>query len=681
MARLSIDYEELEDESVMDELEDFDSEDFWRPTRRASSDYLDDMWGRWMSSDVRREDAIITAHGMVTSFVNSFARDGLYQIVFDPNMSTAGTDMDKKRVLITPAPILDTSITTQQAGRILTGLAVHEISHPRYGRGTDAAVKRAFPKSRAAARISNVLDDVRIEQRFIDDYPGYAGVFQPTLDYITAGFIAKNGGKKFKPSLSDQLNIMTSAVRYDDSTDWSDPDCARERDWWQAWRDRWAKEDSPRRHVEAVREALRHIVTLKVKLDLEAESKGDSDDDGQQESGRTGESGLSGQDSGYEDDEAPAKAGDSDDGEKIDADGLEGKGGSRDAGPSDEEIESQVDSLGDDSLGNAGDEGENTPMSKQLPSCGGRQSVEASAQQQGVDHDDIEAARRQAQKAVEEAEFYEDDGMGGKVDVARSLRSLVRGAPYSRFSRNFVKSDVASRYVRDALMQSRTGHENTSHYQKRGRLDGRALHRITTGDFRLFDRKSSESPGRYLIWMLLDRSGSMDGWDSVNQAAVATAIADATRHVPTVRAAVWAWSDSFREKWGGRPGAALAWQTGQPTSEIAKTIDLVSGGTPDSQIMSWAWRAIKRDARQNETPVILMCSDGWGASNLGEIVEEARKHGVMVYSVAFGNLDEKSQTERFGRDGFVAWQGSIVATARPLARLVARIVGRDRRQR
>ena len=682
MARLSIDHEELEDESILDELDDFDSDDFWRPTARAAGDYLDDMWGKRISGSLRREDAVIVAHGMVTSFVNSFSRDdGYYQVVFDPNMSTAGTDMKAKRVLITPAPILDESLTPVEAGRVLTGLATHEISHPRYGRGTHDAATRAFPRSRAAARISNILDDVRIEQRFIDDYPGYAGVFEPTLEYISKGLVARNGGP-FKPSLKDPLNLLSASIRYESSADWSDPDVARERDWWKAWRDRWAKEDAPRRHVEAVREALRHIVTVQVELELEGQSGGDEGDGGedgdQRSSDDAGQSASNGQESGYEDDGETGEAGDSGGDEKIDADGLQGSGGSsQETSPED-----KVGELSDDELGEAADEGTTTTLSQQMPTCGGRQSVERAATDQGVDQHELVQARRDAQDTIEEAEFYEDDGMGGKIDVARSMKSLINGPLYNRWSTKFTKSDPAARYIRDALMQSRTGHENTAHYQKRGRLDQRALHRVTTGDFRLFDRKTAESPGRYLVWMLLDRSGSMDGWDSVNAAQVATAIADASRYVPTIRAAVWAWSDAFRNKSGYsyRAGTALAWQTGQPTSEIARTIDLPSGGTPDAQIMSWAWRAIKREARPNETPVILMCSDGWGADNLGTIIEEGRAHGVMIYSVAFGHLDVKSQTERFGRDGFVAWQGSIVKTARPLSKLIARIVGRDRRR-
>lgn len=676
-ARLSIDEDELEDESILDELEDFDSKDFWRPVNRAPTDYLSSMWGGSFGIyDNSREDGIIAAHEMVTSFVNTFSRTGVrYLVLFDPHISTAGTDMDLHKVVITPAPLLDRNLTVQEAGLILTGLSVHEISHPRYGRGTYDAVKRAFPNSRAAARVSNVLDDIRIEQRFIDDYPGYAGVFEPTLEYVAKGMIARNGGQQIVPTLGDPLNLMTAAVRYESSADWSDPGAANERDWWKAWADRWAREDAPRRHVEGVREALRHMVSMKIEIDLGGSGEpGDGDGD-QQGAGERAEGAGSAGPSGYDDDEDTDEAGDSGGDEKIDADGLEGEGGTRET----ESVEDQVNELSDGDLGKAADEGDATPLRDQLPTCAGVQSVDRSAVQQGVDKDRLEMEREEAQKIIKDAEFYEDDGMGGKIDVARSLKQLIHG---SRSSEGFQKSDVASRYIRDALMASRTGHENTAHYQKRGRLDQRALHRVTTGDFRLFDRKTAESPGRYVLWMLLDRSGSMDGVESRQAAQVATAIADATRHVDTVRAAVWAWSDAFRkqEAYTYRAGVALAWQSGQPTTEIARTMDLQSGGTPDGQILSWAWRAIKRDARPNETPVILMCSDGWGASNLGQIIEDGRAHGVLIYSVAFGQLDHASQSARYGRDGFVPWQGNIIATSRPLAKLIARIVGRDRRR-
>lgn len=669
------------DEAILEELDDFDSPDFWRPRRSASHDYLDDMWGRFgFRRGASQDEDILVATDMVQSFLNSFARDGRYVATFNPHMQTAGTNLVERKVTLTPAPILDRNITPETAGRILTALAVHEISHPRYGHDTHEAAQRAYPRSASAATISNLLDDLRIENRFVEDYPGYSGIFQPALDYITDGVMTKNGGK-VKLDYGDQINVATMATRYERAVDWTGMES--ELAWWKAWAKRWSKHDSPRKHVEAIREALRHIVTVKVKLEVEKEREA-AERDAREDSDQRSDDEPVEDDDGAGSDEDMDRAeedseGDGDEDESIDAEGEDGEGdapeetsedGAQSVGDDDADsaIQQAIDGLPDDELGDAADE---DPQRSKAPQCTGRGAVESAAVEQGVDQQEINDARDEAEQVIQDAKNYEDDGVGGRVDVARSTRGLPH--PYS-WSQRFVKSDLASRFIRDALMRSRTGHTAVAHYQKRGRLDQQAMHRLASHDFRLFDRKTKESPGRFLFWVMVDRSGSMDGMPSVQTAQVATAIADASRHVKTMRMAVWAWTDSFRNLRAGS-GAAKVWQTGQPTSDIAKMADLKSGGTPDAAVLSWAHRAIRRDLKGSEQPVIIFCSDGWGSSRLGEVVNEARKAGVKVISVAIGGaIDAKSQEQRFGPNGYVTWQGDIVRTAKPLSKLIARIV-------
>lgn len=650
----------------LDELDDFDSSAFWSPTRRVSDSYLDGMWGGWGGGwdrvATKREKTdrdAVTAHKMVQSFLNSFARDGRYVVSFDPKMSTAGTDMEAKRVVMTPAPILDETIDAREAGRILTGLVIHEICHPRYGRKTYEAVNRAFPHSYVADQVSNMLDDIRIERRFVDDYPGYAGIFDPTLEYVTKNLVAKSGG--YRPE--DPLNTMRAAVRYPTAADWTGLE--DERDWWQDWASRWSKEDSPRRHVQAVREALIHMAQSAPPKPQPGPSQTQGDEDGAKRDEEADDNGLD------------AGKSDSEDGdEKIDAEGIGGAGGAPDVGD-----------MSDDEIGEAADAAETAARAakvgalpvQELPDCVGSTAVERAAKANGVDDYAIRNERADAQKAVDEQEWYEWTDDGRKVQVLRSTKGLIHGRLAYRASRLFRSSDLAARYIRDALMRSRTGHTDVAHYKKRGRLDQRGLHRIASGDFRLFDRKTAQSPGKYRVWIMLDRSGSMDGEPSRAAAQVATAIADASRYVDSLHLEVWAWSDAFREDggvYGVGAGVVRVWQTGQPTSEIMKSIDLQSGGTPDTTVMMWARNAIKREVRVGETPVILFCSDGWGASNLGDVVAAARRDGIVVASVAFGDLNEASQKQRFGEDGYVAWQGSIIQTARPLSRLIARLVSK-----
>jgi hypothetical protein len=117
------------------------------------------------------------------------------------------------------------------------------------------------------------------------------------------------------------------------------------------------------------------------------------------------------------------------------------------------------------------------------------------------------------------------------------------------------------------------------------------------------------------------------------------------------------------------------WESGQPTTEVFRITQLGMGGTPDYPVLSWAWRNIRKDCQSGEKPMIIMCSDGQGYGNLGVAVAEARKHGVEVRSVAFGwGVNEASQETTYGRGNYIPWEGSILATARPLATMIGKLV-------
>lgn len=676
---------DLYDDIDLDAFDDFDGADI-APARWGGTDYLSGMW----SSSFSRHDsqAAVVAHGMVQTFVNAFARDGRYLVTFDPRVSTAGTDMDTRRVVITPAPILDQSIDAEQAGLILTGLAVHEISHSRYGKATAAAVARAFPRNGLADQLSNILDDVRIEARFAADYPGYAGVFAPTLDYVGRGMVAKNGGRPIELAAGDYANIASAAIRYSEYTDWFGLEA--ERDWWQAWAGRWSREDSPRRHVEAIREALRHVVaarqSAKAERADEQPEQAAADESQEPAPAEADEAGTNEDMDAGEDQESGASDGDADDDEKIDADaaGTDSGASLDDADEATDEGEDADDELGEMSDSDLNEASrESSPRSDiDMPACAGSEAVESAAEDGGVDPYAIESAAEAAQEAVESARDGEDDGHGNQVDVARSLRGLIHGRISHRTSTRIQASEAAARYVRDAILRSRSGHTGTSRYQKRGQLDNRGLHRIAANDARLFSKRHAPDPGRYLVWFLIDCSSSMSGAPIVQAAQVAEAVAAASRSTPNTRVEVWGWSDAFRpNRWGA--GAARVWSDGQPVSDVRKVADLPMGGTPDTEIICWAARAITREARGSEQPVLIVGSDG--AGNGGNVatqraVEEARSLGVEVRSVALGHaVTEEVQLQMYGRGGYVAWQGSVLETAKPLARMIAAMVGKARR--
>lgn len=267
-------------------LEDFESEDL--ETRGDEEDdgrnaFVTSLWdehgfGEVGAPGARDRGAVIAralviAHQMCQSYVDTFSTDDArYRVTFDPSFSTAGTDLVGKVVVISPSPVYDETLTPTQAGLVLTGMATHEVSHVRYDRTTIAAVRRVFGDKRSPMALCNLLGDVRIERRFADDYPGYRDVFRPMIDYIA------KSGRAVPVSTSNAINLAIRAVRFAKYAEWDTPELVVERDWWQAWAERWVKEDAPRRVVEAVREGLRHVVEVqtlaKAKAKKQAKERG-----------------------------------------------------------------------------------------------------------------------------------------------------------------------------------------------------------------------------------------------------------------------------------------------------------------------------------------------------------------------------------------------------------------------
>lgn len=658
---------DLFDQDAFEDLDDFESDDF-EDDADGDLEYVASMWKGYSfrKGSSPAEDTIV-AHGMVQSFINAFARDGHYVVSFDPNVSTAGTDMKARNVVITPAPIADPNLTAEEAGQILTGLAVHEISHPRYGRNTAAAVEKVFPGNRLADRLSNLLDDIRIERRFVADYPGYAGIFDPTLAYVGGAAVKANGGKLLTQDVMHQVNLAIAATRYPTFSAWT-PETAAEAAWWTDWANRWSKEDAPKRHVEAIREALAHVAAAKAP---KAEPKGNSNKDGSAQGGTSKGTPKAGDDTQAQ----AGDAGDASDSTPSDQDDPEATqtGAGSAADETDEATESEAqgasNEMTDEELNEATRNDPENFERGQTPTCSGSDAIDTAARQDGTDARDITDLKRTAQNIVESSRNIEGDGhggYGGSVDVAKSLKGLTHG----RAGR---PNALAARYIRNAILRSRTGHTNVAQHEKRGRLDSHGLARVGYGDTRIFEKRTAPSPGKYNVWVMVDASGSMDGWPLAEAAGVAHAMAAATSGTPTVKMTVWGWSSPFRSS-AAYAGVAKVWTSGQDVNEVFRLGGLRTGGTPDASVISWAARAIKRETPANVQPVIIFVSDGAGDPEMNERVAEAVKMGVKVASVSFGAyFTEAEQVARFGKGNVVPFAGSITATAKGLADLFAKI--------
>jgi hypothetical protein len=362
-----------------------------------------------------------------------------------------------------------------------------------------------------------------------------------------------------------------------------------------------------------------------------------------------------------EDDDA-----DTDDDPDDASESSESRSDGDDEDDSDDEPDFDPSSMTDEELG-----GQDSPASE-MPECVA-DAVEDTAAENGAIHGD--KVDKEASELVRRAADMDDDGLGGKIDVCRSTRGLTNNNPRST---RLQVSDAATAAIRNAFMRSRSGHTGVEAHQSRGRLDSKGIHRVVMSDVRLFKRRHAPDPGKFLVWVMVDVSGSMDGTPIMDAAAVSRALADAIGNVSNVRAAIWAWSSPFRREnnYMASAGAAKVWESGQPTDQVYDMMKLRMGGTPDSSVMSWAWRSILKELQTDETPVILMCSDGQGYGNLTEKIDAARRHGVIVKSVAIGyEMRIETQVATYGTNNYIEWQGSLLATARPLATMLGKIAG------
>ena len=129
--------------------------------------------------------------------------------------------------------------------------------------------------------------------------------------------------------------------------------------------------------------------------------------------------------------------------------------------------------------------------------------------------------------------------------------------------------------------------------------------------------------------------------------------------------------------------AVRVYHSGDPIANISTLTGLVTGGTPDAAVVSWAARAIRKATPRDVQPVLIVASDGEGslssAVHLGDttfVSDLARKYQVQIVSVAIGDINETFQETAYGPKGYIGWKGSIAQAARPLGDLVARIASR-----
>jgi len=612
-----------------DEIDLWDGEMIEDP--RGIDDYFADRWtaGRGYGNSAPLDaQRMILAERTVKSFIDTFTTAGeQYVVTFGEGKATY-SNREARQVRITSDPLYDTGLSDEEAARVLVGFACHEASHSRYGAEHEQRARRTFGKdARSAHTLSNLLDDAYIERAFQREYPGWTGVFAAATKW------AAQENPSTVPSESPLLRGV-QAVRYSESFDWTGNE--DELSWWTNWARTFAVQSADK-HVEGVRVALEHIVE-------QAQPDQPNKPQPEQGNGDRDDSGGVVEDS---DQPQPGEGG-ADEPEDKDGEQAEEPGDAKRKSP--REIAEEADKASSD------EDITEALRQSEMTTSGNDPSLDGEAR---GERDEA------ANDAMQELSVLEQATHGDLVEHRRA-----RSLPQIKRTFDLQTSGSAAAAIRNAFARSRGGHTEITKGTTRGRCDNGSLYRIAAGDPRLFHRRSSPSPDNWLVWVLIDWSGSMGG-NVAQTLSAARALAAASRSVGQMRLAVKLWTSPQNSSMASA-GVTDLWETGDSLDRLNDAARVNMGATPDATVMGWARKAILREARGSERTMIVFLSDGEGQHSLGDEVAEARKAGTEVISMALDRLSR--QTEIYGEDRAIPYTGSITKAAGPLARMLTRVM-------
>ena len=695
--------------------------------------WITDLWSDALDgrrSDVERSRAALAALSTLAGGLTD--DDSTYSVRFGTDGLTTNTSIGGKVVTIGHAPLADKALTNGQRAAIMTGLMFHEVGHIRHTRKVEHVLDSYGVKGdvawKRAQRVLNLADDVRSERLNCVEFPGLAETLPITLRWVGERTI-KPGFKARQITTAFGLGIM--AVRYPDFCDWSGRETAR--DWWQSWADRAAVAHTIPALRAVMDEALDRIGS---NMDMQDDEPDEPTTEGGEQGEPTdGESTEGGSDADGDDATEGGEGDDSDggDGESDDAteggeqgepgDGTDGgdatEGGEDGDGGSDDPWQEQDEpteggnepgAAGGDHPGQASepteggdddDEGEPIDVEDVMGDCpmdkAGTDGTEGDVQQAL----DLKAdmTRQSMGKRTYELDNPWTPGAKLTYEVTRAVPARrgrgttggggmaflpptvgIRMAPSTVSGQGTVRPTLrvgVSQALAGAIAASRRGDPAPTPGQRSGRLDRQRLARVASGDCRVFTNVVTPGPTRIRAIVLLDASGSMtwrglDGRTGPTRATIAAQVgmdlAGAFARMPHVTAAVYAHNENH-----GCTIHAL-WQTGEPTDYVGDYADLRLDSNEDALAIRYCVDDITESRKAGEACVLVVVSDGKPASTamVKASVDDARKRGVAVVSVAIAPEANDAQVMMYGHDDVIPFEPQPLVMARKIAQAIGR---------
>ena len=143
-----------------------------------------------------------------------------WTVTFDPGINAYTDRSAKRHIVVSGKPLLDArpGERLDKVAAIMTGFAVHEVGHTKLD--FYSAIVKRWPGKKLPLTLGNIIEDVVLEMRTVERFPGFAdngegNVFYPTLEWV-AKKTCPTTPLEWKGSTGHRVNIVGQIVRYRD---------------------------------------------------------------------------------------------------------------------------------------------------------------------------------------------------------------------------------------------------------------------------------------------------------------------------------------------------------------------------------------------------------------------------------------------------------------------------------
>jgi hypothetical protein len=582
--------------------------------------YLSDWWGGSSFyggdlEDAKRYAIALQAVRSTVRVVDSHSRRLAVELV-DTDMQeriangdesfqpTSVTNFGERKIYVSGCALTDKTMEQGEAIDITTGFALHEASHGEYTEDIFPALEqptRLKPLA-VAGHLMNIVEDTRIESLTSEQFPGFAGYFEKTNEYMW-GFMDQHAPPTWGPELNDKLNAVCASVKWPEQyrdRARQDPILSDEFDWWNDWRDRYLAGGRPR--------AL--LVEAMQRLEEDPQTKKEMEEQSQKET----QAGLDGEKLQKALEEALKQ--------------LQEKGqlikpcSSVTHGDADEHLKANVD-----------------PQTNQRTKQMSEQELQ--------------------EDPVIKQQF--PNGPGAPTDIVswRPTEDDYSRDKYVPPNQGLVQRMKSSFAMRPSAM------EWTDRLQKSGAVDEDEIWRAGAGDLRFFEKKTVESTPDTKIALLVDCSGSMNGRKLRSATDVASIIHACTKDMNGVDVMVYGHTGDNGIPGEGNAGVFRVWERGEPVSRLGTLMTQEKGDNYDGYALGWVTQELLKRSTPEEQKLLFIMSDGlpngwggagrWGSAGYGgfdamnhirSVVRWAEGQGVDIVQIAIDpsmRPDEQAQ--------------------------------------